>query len=129
MKPSNDPLANMVSNIDAAISDVKDMTTMTQVFLDPSLQTVCIDEAEKLRRENAALRDQVRQLRHTYEAPMLRREAPRVDITLDVSAGLSPRTLECLQESLLPMVRSVVLLHEGHDPAREPRVTCKINVP
>lgn len=114
---SNDPVSAMISNIDSAISDVKDMADITK--------TVCIDEAEKLRRENAALRDQVRQLRHTYEAPMLRRETPRVDITLDVSAGLSPRTLECLQESLLPMVRSVVLLHEGHDPEREFRVTCK----
>jgi len=98
-----------------------------QVFLDPSLQTVCIDEAEKLRRENAALRDQVRQLRHTYEAPMLRRESPKVDITLDVSAGLSPACLTLLQESLTEMARSVLLLREGHD--RAPIVTCKINVP
>jgi len=124
---TDDPISRMVSNIDAAISDVKDMTTMTQVFLDPSLQTVCIDEAEKLRRENAALRDQVRQLRHTYEAPMLRREAPKVDITLDVSAGLSPACLTLLMESLTEMARTVLLLREGHDTA--PIVTRKINVP
>lgn len=116
---TTDAVTSMIASLDAAISDVRSANDLTK--------TVCIDEAEKLRQENAALRDQVRQLRHTYEAPMLRREAPRVDITLDVSAGLSPACLTLLTESLTEMARSVLLLREGHD--RPPVVTCKINVP
>lgn len=112
----HDPIANMISNLDAAIEDVKDMADITK--------TVCIDEAEKLRRENAALRQTVARLRHTYEAP---RAAAKVHITLDVSEGLSPACLTLLQESLTGIARSALLLHEGHD--RAPTVTCKINVP
>jgi hypothetical protein len=87
-------------------------------------QPLAKPEEYAMRQENEALREEVRQLRQAQEQ---HRTAPKVDITLDVSEGLSPRTLECLQESLLPMVRAVVLLHEGQE--RSPEVTCKINVP
>lgn len=122
----HDPIANMISNIDAAIEDVKDMADTTK--------TVCIDEAEQLRREHEALRETVAQLRETvatlrqtYESQMLRSEPPRADISVTVSAGLSTTCLERLQDCLSQAARAVLILDKGHD--SRPIVTCKIDVP